>query len=151
MRTTRNLVFLGLSVTALVVILNVLGMGQTVSCSSDDGHRQECPADTRSGVRMVKQNSDSPCQEDNSWGSDRRGVWVDHGCRADFAVFPHPYGGTDRGSTVSRLPKRASLMPCTNISEIESERTGSVPRGRRDLGAIPRSADNPAAKDVSST
>jgi hypothetical protein len=36
------------------------------------------------GVRMVKQNSDSTCQQDYSWGFDRNGIWVDHGCRGDF-------------------------------------------------------------------
>ncbi|MGC2183441.1 MAG: DUF3011 domain-containing protein, partial [Terriglobales bacterium] len=113
MRNTRNLVFLALSVTALVVILNVRGMGQTVSCSSDDGHRQECPADTRGGVRMVKQRSDSPCQEGYSWGSDRRGIWVDHGCRADFSVVPYPYGGTDQGSTISCSSDDGGRHYCT--------------------------------------
>jgi hypothetical protein len=60
--------------------------GQVISCSSDDMHRHYCAADTRGGVRMVKQNSDSACQEGSSWGYDRRGIWVDRGCRADFEV-----------------------------------------------------------------
>lgn len=60
--------------------------GQVVSCSSDDMHRHYCPADTRGGVQLVKQNSDSSCRKGRSWGFDRRGIWVDHGCRADFQV-----------------------------------------------------------------
>ena len=31
-----------------------------VSCASDDMHRHYCPADTRGGVRLLKQRSDSP-------------------------------------------------------------------------------------------
>jgi len=57
-----------------------------ITCSSNNGGRQFCPADTRGGVRMVNQRSGSPCIEGRTWGSDRRGVWVDRGCRADFAL-----------------------------------------------------------------
>jgi hypothetical protein len=56
------------------------------SCSSDDGRRRYCDADTRGGVRLVRQRSDVACERDYSWGSDDRGIWVDRGCRADFAL-----------------------------------------------------------------
>ena len=58
----------------------------TLACSSDDGHRHYCPADTRRGVRMYHQISSARCTEGYSWGFDRHGVWVDHGCRADFRL-----------------------------------------------------------------
>jgi hypothetical protein len=35
---------------------------------------------------MVKQRSDARCEQGYSWGRDHHGVWVDHGCRADFEV-----------------------------------------------------------------
>jgi hypothetical protein len=57
-----------------------------VTCNSDDGRRHYCGIDTNGGVRLLRQRSDSPCQRDFSWGVDRRGVWVDRGCRADFEV-----------------------------------------------------------------
>ena len=57
---------------------------QAVNCSSEDGNRHYCSADTRGGVRLFKQRSDATCREGYSWGYDRRGIWVDHGCRADF-------------------------------------------------------------------
>jgi len=57
---------------------------QAISCSSDDGGRHYCAADTRRGVRLFKQVSDARCEEGRSWGYDQRGIWVDHGCRADF-------------------------------------------------------------------
>ena len=65
---------------------NGSGQGQIVSCSSDDMHKHHCAADTRGGVRLVKQNSDSACVQGRSWGFNRHGIWVDHGCRADFEV-----------------------------------------------------------------
>jgi hypothetical protein len=65
---------------------NGYGSGQIVSCSSDDMHKHYCPADTHGGVQLVKQHSDSSCRQGHSWGYDHRGIWVDHGCRADFQV-----------------------------------------------------------------
>lgn len=58
----------------------------TVNCSSDDGRRHYCEVDTRAGVTLLKQHSGSPCDLNRTWGFDRRGIWVDRGCRADFQV-----------------------------------------------------------------
>jgi len=60
--------------------------GPRLTCASDDGNRHYCAADTRYGVRMVNQRSNAPCRQGYSWGYDRRGIWVDRGCRADFIV-----------------------------------------------------------------
>lgn len=62
------------------------GPGQTISCSSENGRRNYCAADTRRGVQLVRQRSDARCRQGYSWGYDRRGIWVDRGCRADFIV-----------------------------------------------------------------
>lgn len=62
------------------------GAVDSVTCSSDDGRRQYCPADTSGRINMVKQRSDAKCTKGYSWGYDQRGIWVDHGCRADFSV-----------------------------------------------------------------
>jgi hypothetical protein len=60
--------------------------GANFNCSSDDGRRKYCPADTRGGVQLVYQRSGSACTFNQTWGWDRKGVWVDRGCRADFAI-----------------------------------------------------------------
>ncbi len=98
MFSARNWILLGLVVAAFV-IFSPRSSAQTISCSSDDGHRHYCPADTRGGVRLLKQRSDSPCNQGYSWGFDRGGVWVDRGCRADFAVDSYQYRGPAPGST----------------------------------------------------
>jgi hypothetical protein len=92
MLSTRNWVQLGLVVAAFVIFCP-RSSAQTISCSSDDGHRRYCPADTRGGVRILKQRSGSPCNQGYSWGFDRGGVWVDRGCRADFAIDSYQYRG----------------------------------------------------------
>ncbi|HEY6185101.1 MAG TPA: DUF3011 domain-containing protein [Terriglobales bacterium] len=66
---------------------STLSAQQVINCSSDDGHRHYCSVNTHhADVNMVRQRSDARCQEGYSWGRDRHGVWVDHGCRADFEI-----------------------------------------------------------------
>ena len=59
---------------------------ESVRCNSDDGRRHYCNIDVRGGVRMVNQISGTPCMLNETWGYDGNGVWVDHGCRAEFAT-----------------------------------------------------------------
>jgi hypothetical protein len=73
------------------------GVGQTLTCSSDNGSRNYCSADTRGGVQMVNQRSGSPCIQGQTWGWDGRGVWVDRGCRADFLIGRGGGGGGNWG------------------------------------------------------
>ncbi|HSS99716.1 MAG TPA: DUF3011 domain-containing protein [Terriglobales bacterium] len=85
----QNLVLrLSLAVGAFLLWgATALSAQQVFNCSSEDGHRHYCAADTHhSNVNMIKQRSDARCQEGYSWGRDRHGVWVDHGCRADFEI-----------------------------------------------------------------
>ena len=86
-------------VVAASGLIALLAMGprpamaqHSISCSSDDGKRHYCAVDTRGGVSMTRQRSDATCEEGFSWSYDRQGIWVDHGCRADFVVNSG-YGG----------------------------------------------------------
>jgi hypothetical protein len=63
------------------------GAVTALNCSSEDGKRHYCAAETRWGVRLVKQRSGSPCTQNSTWGYDNHGIWVDRGCRADFEVL----------------------------------------------------------------
>jgi hypothetical protein len=58
----------------------------SVVCESEDGKRKVCPADTRMGVAVVKQLSDSDCVLNSTWGYDSTGIWVTAGCRAEFIL-----------------------------------------------------------------
>ena len=59
---------------------------RVVRCESKDGRTRTCGMDTRYGVTIVNQYSQSPCIEGSTWGADRNRVWVTRGCRADFAA-----------------------------------------------------------------
>ena len=57
-----------------------------VRCESFDFRDNYCPVDTRGGVRLVRQRSRSPCIEGETWGFDRRGIWVSGGCEGEFEL-----------------------------------------------------------------
>lgn len=62
------------------------GGNDLVRCESKDNRSQTCAISTGRGgdVRMVRQLSDKPCVEGQTWGQSRNGVWVTRGCRAEF-------------------------------------------------------------------
>jgi hypothetical protein len=63
------------------------GDERTLRCESGSfGRYRECPADTENRVVLVRELSRNKCRQWNSWGYDRRAVWVDNGCRAEFRV-----------------------------------------------------------------
>lgn len=61
--------------------------GPLVRCESQDGRTRHCNAAVVGGVRLIRTLSDSACIQGRTWGWDRSGVWVDHGCRAEFSVY----------------------------------------------------------------
>jgi Protein of unknown function (DUF3011) len=123
-----------MKIRLLVFAMLALGWGafsrqasaQTINCASQDGGRQFCPADTRGGVTMVRQNSNSPCVQGQTWGWDGRGIWVDRGCRADFQVgnsYPGGPGGPGPGPgyggdtiTCESSHNRRNYCPIGNVN-----------------------------------
>jgi len=71
--------------------------GQIIPCSSDDGEKHYCTADTRHGARLVRQRSQAPCKQDESWGYDEEGIWVDKGCGGEFTLGRAQDRGDARG------------------------------------------------------
>lgn len=63
---------------------------ETIVCESQGGQTNRCAADTRGGVRLVTQYSKHGCYEGDTWGYDRRGIWVSNGCRAQFRIGDSP-------------------------------------------------------------
>jgi Protein of unknown function (DUF3011) len=58
-------------------------------CASDNMTRNTCPANTRDGVFIIRQRSQSDCVFNRTWGYDRELIWVDRGCRADFEIVDY--------------------------------------------------------------
>jgi len=59
-----------------------------LQCDSNKNRYQLCRVDLggHGRARLVRQMSKSRCTEGYSWGSNRAGVWVAHGCRAQFVI-----------------------------------------------------------------
>lgn len=78
--------------------------GRTIRCESTDRRQRTCDTGWRRAV-LVRQLSDSRCVEGRSWGSRDGRVWVDDGCRGEFAEArgwgPGPGPGPGRDSRYS--------------------------------------------------
>ncbi|HET6633179.1 MAG TPA: DUF3011 domain-containing protein [Rhodanobacteraceae bacterium] len=59
-----------------------------LSCASHDYAYRRCRAEIHRGAHVVltRQESSSACVRGRSWGWDRDGIWVNHGCSAHFVV-----------------------------------------------------------------
>lgn len=59
-----------------------------LQCGSVNNRYRMCQVDIgpRGRVQLVHQESDASCRQGYSWGYNRAGVWVDHGCRGQFVV-----------------------------------------------------------------
>ena len=84
------------SLFLLFVVTGLQAQGNSVKCESNDGGRKYCGEFRGNDVRLDRQISGSACIEGRSWGVDRRGLWVDLGCRAYFVMNDNRYGRDDR-------------------------------------------------------
>ena len=84
-----------LSAIALCTLTPVFAQQNTIVCSSQGGGQQTCPANTRDGVLLVREQSNNVCKQGSTWMYERRGIQVSGGCSAEFAVSNR---GNDRGN-----------------------------------------------------
>lgn len=87
------------------------GRMRTIRCESHGYAQEYCDADTRGGVRLLRQNSGSSCIRGRSWDFDRRGIWVSDGCKGDFEL-----GAWDRGGyRPNPIPAPSRLVRCESV------------------------------------
>ena len=120
---------------AVICMFAPLASADEISCSSEDGHRHYCSTDTRGGVQMIKQRSDSACIEGQTWGYDRQGIWVDRGCRADFSTGRGGYGRGGYGGD-SQLVSCSSEDGHRHACPINSNGRVRLERQRSDASCI---------------
>jgi hypothetical protein len=90
-----------------------LGTGDDIIvCESRDHRRSHCRADLRGAhVVLVRPISRTRCDEGLNWGYDERGIWVDQGCAAEFAIEPgNRYGR--RGANPGAYGGRRDVIAC---------------------------------------
>jgi hypothetical protein len=64
----------------------------TVVCTSQEGARQHCPADTSAGVALQRSLAAAACLLGKTWGYDSDGIWVTEGCSGEFVLGQAPAG-----------------------------------------------------------
>lgn len=74
------------AVALVALLVAPPAFARTVRCESRDYRHTYCPVPTYGDVQLRNERSRSACHYGRSWGYDHRGIWVDRGCRADFAV-----------------------------------------------------------------
>lgn len=110
---------------------------QMVRCESQDGRYARCRVGVNGRVRLANQLSSTPCVEGRNWGSDRNGIWVNDGCRGEFAIgrsggnpyrpYPGGGGGTRTVRCESENNRRETCF-VGNVRYIElSERLSDAP------------------------
>jgi hypothetical protein len=72
------------AILAIGVTATVPALAETIRCESKDGRERYCSTNTSRGVNLVTQLSSRGCYQGETWGYDRRGIWVNGGCRAIF-------------------------------------------------------------------
>ena len=57
----------------------------SVRCESKDSRRETCDTSWPGQTRLSRQLSDTACVQGRTWGATAGKVWVEKGCRAEFA------------------------------------------------------------------
>ncbi|MFO1430252.1 MAG: DUF3011 domain-containing protein [Candidatus Competibacteraceae bacterium] len=79
--------FLSLGLSAMLLLSSTQALAsERITCESRNNRYNHCRIDTDNRVKLKRQISDAPCIEGRTWGYDKKGVWVDQGCRAEFKV-----------------------------------------------------------------
>jgi hypothetical protein len=63
------------------------GGAYVISCDSRDYGLTLCPARIRNYVQLVQQRSTQACRFKQTWGYNDRAIWVNKGCRGEFAIY----------------------------------------------------------------
>ncbi|WP_414901664.1 DUF3011 domain-containing protein [Sphingomonas flavalba] len=114
---------------------------QTLRCESRKNRRQRCVADTGNRVQLIRRLGGT-CTEGRSWGYDRRAIWVDRGCRAEFAYgrygggghYPRPDPNADRdkgpstGAIIAGVAVAGGLLAllASNANKKKAEQTSAA-------------------------
>lgn len=76
----------GITILGVTLMSTPLQADQNVRCESKHHQYHMCRVDTHGYVRLVSERSRAACIKGRTWDYDRRGIWVDDNCKADFVI-----------------------------------------------------------------
>ena len=94
---------------------------ETIRCTSHRFGYAYCRVDTGDRVELVRQRSMVSCQRDRSWGHDRHGVWVDHGCDGDFRVGRDDHDHRNKAVAGVALVGLAALLAMSASKQAQAQ------------------------------
>ncbi len=74
------------------------GSGRTIRCESQDNRERTCTTGWRNAT-LVRQISGTACVEGQTWGVRNGAIWVNRGCRGEFAESRGNWGGGGGGNS----------------------------------------------------
>ncbi|MGB0134388.1 DUF3011 domain-containing protein [Dokdonella sp.] len=81
----------------------------TITCESKSNRHNSCRLNQPGYVTLSKKLSGSTCRQGRDWDFDRREIWVDDGCRAEFKV--HTKGsGKNNSSDNNKAATTAGII-----------------------------------------
>jgi hypothetical protein len=86
-------VIVGFSLTTVAPPVHAQGGG--TYCASNDNRFARCQVFWHDAI-LVQQSSKAACIRGKTWGFDRNGIWVNGGCRGQFAPARGRWGGGGR-------------------------------------------------------
>ena len=99
MRSPYSLVSLLVSTVVTALMSPMAIADEIVTCKSHDYKYTHCNIRSAGYVTLQKQLSNTRCEQGRTWDYDRRGIWVDDGCKAEFLVESDDYGHGDKHSS----------------------------------------------------
>jgi len=114
-----------------------------VRCQSRDLEWVHCAMEVSQGVDLVRQLSDNACVRGSEWGTDRTGVWVTLGCRAEFRARGLSADAQGSAEAPRRLVRR--VVRCESRGRPEScpvKLDGAPVRLLRQNGGMPCRQDH---------
>lgn len=95
MERTRLIPLLQLGLASATLIGFKAMADDYVTCESRNDRYQSCRISTAGYVTLDRQLSSTACRQGRTWDYNRREIWVDDGCRAQFRVHTSSSGHHD--------------------------------------------------------
>jgi hypothetical protein len=85
----------------------LLAQTSTVRCESRGTSQEQCPIPSNARVELARPLSPVACREGYNWGVGTSFIWVNRGCRAEFAVTTTGYEQDQGNASANRNQLRA--------------------------------------------
>lgn len=114
------------TLTSLIMLTSPLATAdEVVTCKSNGYKYTRCSTIKAGYVTLKKQLSSTSCQQGRTWDYDRRGIWVDDGCKGEFLVETYGNGNksnsSDAKAAAGLLIGAILLGALTSSSDVEDE------------------------------